>query len=131
MASSDLQRLPRAVLVVDDEEATIEVFQSSLVSEGFQVDGFIRSQEALDHFMNNYRKYAILVSGARVQPISSLDLVRKAKSIKPDIRAILSSPFEMNVGEIERVMPSLPVDKLVQKPVSPEQVVDIARRHFL
>lgn len=123
--------MPRSVLVVDDEEETIWIFRDTLTKEGFEVNGFTCPLDALEHFKNNHHNYRILAAGIRLQPISGFELVREAKEVKPDVKAILLSPFEMDMSEIEKVMPHLPVDDVVKKPLTPEQVRDIARMHFL
>jgi len=122
--------LPTPVLVVDEEEMTVFTFRDSLTPEGIGVDGFTHPVEAIEYFTNNYQKYRVLVSAIKIQPMNGFEIVRRAKAIKPDVKAILLSPFEINLSEIKKMMPTLPIDKVIQKPVTHEQVIRIAKSYL-
>lgn len=73
--------------VVDDDLAHLDAVCSSLREEGFEVDGFSRSTQALTALEQH--PYELLLSDMQMQELDGVTLVRAATVVQPDLVAIL------------------------------------------
>jgi two-component system response regulator ChvI len=56
--------------------------------------------------------------------MNGFDLVRRIRQIKPEIKVLLITAFEINNNEFSSVLPSIKVDGFIQKPFTPSKLVD-------
>ena len=82
------------VLIVDDEPIVGERLKASLERVGFSVDAFFSSQDALKKMEQEY--YDILVTDLKMKDPDGLEVLRTAKRIKPDIKAVVITGFATN-----------------------------------
>ena len=50
--------------------------------------------------------------------MNGYEFVRKVKGIKPEVKIILMSAFEINDIELSKVLPDIKIDAFLQKPFS-------------
>jgi DNA-binding NtrC family response regulator len=116
-------------LIVDDEQDIAEILMHLLEKNGFKVCGFSDPLKALEHFISNPRDYGVVVSDIRMPHMTGFELVRKIKDIKPEIKIILMTAFEINNSEFKKVLPNTKVDGFLQKPVRAEKLVEMVIRY--
>jgi CheY-like chemotaxis protein len=113
------KRKPKARLfLVDDDPDIVYVLKHGLIKNGFLVDAFTDPQEAFLRLKINADDYCFLVSDVRMPGLSGIQLARKVKEIRPGIKVVLMTSFEINDNEFSKVFPSTQVDGFVQKPIS-------------
>ena len=106
------------VMVVDDEEDILSVFGSLLGKEGYNVHAFSNPKIAFEHFRYSPKECSIIISDVRMPGMSGFQLARKVKELNPKVKVILTSAFEINMEEFEKVLPNAQIDGILEKPVS-------------
>ena len=105
------------ILLVDDEADIIHVLKRGLENNGFQVDAYSSSEEALNSFEPS--KYDLAILDIRMPSLSGLQLYREMKKVDSAITACFLSAFEVHPNEFKIVFPSLSeVQTIIRKPVS-------------
>lgn len=95
---------------------------------GYNVHAFVEPLVALEYFRQNFQDCPLVLFDVRMQQhMSGFEFVRKVKELKPDVKAILITTFEMRVSEFEKVHPSTKVDAIIQKPISIRNLEAILR----
>jgi DNA-binding NtrC family response regulator len=104
------------LLVVDDEPDIVHVLKLGLQQNGFLVDGFTNSEEALQSLKSNAESYCLVLSDVRMPGLSGIQLAKRVKEINPNVKVVLMTAFEIRDNEFSKVFPSTRVDGFVQKP---------------
>ena len=105
------------LLVVDDEPDIVHVLKLGLQQNGFLVDGFTNSEEALQSLKSNAESYCLVLSDVRMPGLSGIQLAKRVKEINPNVKVVLMTAFEIRDNEFSKVFPSTRVDGFVQKPI--------------
>jgi len=115
------------ILIVDDDIDTLTVTGRSLEHAGFKVHAFVDPLTALHHVQNDCKYCQVLVSDIRMPALTGFQLVRKVKDLRPEMKVIMMTMFEVNKTEFEAVFPSTPIDAVIRKPFTPSQLVEKIR----
>lgn len=115
------------ILIVDDDLDTLTVTGRSLEHAGFKVHAFADPLTALHHVQNGCKYCQVLVSDVRMPALTGFQLVRKVKDLRPEMKVIMMTMFEVNKPEFEAVFPSTPIDDVIRKPFAPSQLVEKIR----
>lgn len=119
------------ILIVDDDIDTLKVTGRSLEHAGFKVHAFVDPLTVLHHVQNDCKYCQVLVSDVRMPALTGFQLVRKVKDLRPEMKVIMMTMFEVNKPEFEAVFPSTPIDAVIRKPFTPSQLVEKIRGFFL
>ena len=115
------------ILIVDDDIDTLTVTGRSLEHAGFTVHAFADPLIALHHVEKDCKYCQVLVSDVRMPALTGFQLVRKIKDLRPEMKVIMMTIFEVNKPEFEAVFPSTPIDAVIRKPFTPSQLVEKIR----
>jgi DNA-binding NtrC family response regulator len=115
------------ILIVDDDIDILTVTGRSLEHAGFKVHAFVDPLMALHHVRNDCKYCQVLVSDIRMPGLTGFQLVRKVKDLRPEMKVIMMTMFEVNKPEFEAVFPSTPIDAVIRKPFTPSQLVEKIR----
>jgi DNA-binding NtrC family response regulator len=115
------------ILIVDDDIDILTVTGRSLEHAGFKVHAFVDPLSALHHVRNDCKYCQVLVSDIRMPGLTGFQLVRKVKDLRPEMKVIMMTMFEVNKPEFEAVFPSTPIDAVIRKPFTPSQLVEKIR----
>jgi CheY-like chemotaxis protein len=69
----------------------------------------------------------LVLSDIRMPRMSGYELVIKIRTIKPKIKIILMSAFEIREGELSRVLPTIKIDRLISKHISLKSLVETVK----
>ena len=58
-----------------------------------------------------------MLSDVRMPGLSGIQLAKRVKEIKPNVKVVLMTAFEIRDNEFSKVFPSTRVDGFVQKPI--------------
>ena len=104
-------------MIIDNELNILTESKKALESQGIKVHAFINPMTALDHIGNeDCKTCSIVISDVRMPMMTGFELVRQLKKLRPEMKVILMTEFEMNKNEFEKVFPSVKVDDLIKKP---------------
>lgn len=79
------------VLLLDDEPIVAERVRSSLERSDYHVDAFVSSRDAIDQLKKE--KYHILITDLKMRSPDGMEVLRIAKQIQSDIKAVVITGF--------------------------------------
>ena len=112
--------------VVDDEKDIVLLFRDALSQiDSCTVFGFTDPQAALEHFITNQQFYYLILTDFRMPTLTGIQLIMKMNEIKPSIRAILVSAFEVRDEEnFQQCMKKNIINSFLQKPVALSDLIE-------
>ncbi len=114
------------LLLVDDEEAVLDIEQRMLKGLGYQVTVMLKPQEALKLFEEAPGGFDLLITDMTMPAMNGAQLIRAVLAIRPDLPIILCTGFSelMNEGKAK----AIGVRQYVMKPVSRLDIALAIRR---
>ena len=116
------------ILVVDDDKDIVRVIQLGLENAGFRVHAFTDPILALQHVEQGCKQCEILVSDIRMPEMNGFQLVKRIRQIRPDMKLVMMTAFEVNRKEFESIFPSTRIDNLIRKPFPPSKLVSMVEK---
>ena len=110
----------RIVGIVDDELDITQLYQDAIYGHisGISVVCFNNSATALEHFIENKKDYALVISDLRMPNLNGLDLLSKIKMLNSNVRTILVSAYEVKEDEVfQKYMKEGIIDLFIEKPI--------------
>ena len=110
----------RIVSIVDDELDITQLYQDAIYGHinGISVVCFNNPVTALEHFIENKKDYALVISDLRMPNLNGLDLLSKIKIINPNVRTILVSAYEVKEDKVfQKYMKDGTIDLFIEKPI--------------
>lgn len=123
----------KIVSIVDDELDITELFHDAVCGsiDGVSVVSFNDPVIALEHFTQNKERYALVISDFRMPNLTGLELLKKIKKIKSNVRTILVSAYEVEYNAVfQRYMQESIIDSFIEKPVTINQLCQRVRDEF-
>ena len=112
------------VMLVDDDKDILRSVRMGLEREGFEVHGFSDSIQALSHVEMGCKDCKAIISDIMMPNINGFQLVRRVMELRPEMKVILMTAFEVSMHEFHSVFPSTPLDYVVRKPFSPSMLAE-------
>jgi CheY-like chemotaxis protein len=120
----------KSILVLDDDLDIIVIIKSVLQKQGFVVFGFTDPYLALEHFKINANDYGLVISDVRMPGMNGFEFVSRVKELRPDIKAILMTAFEINDIKNSKLLPAgIRIDAYIQKPISIQALTSLTEKH--
>ena len=110
----------RIVSIIDDELDITQLYQDAIYGhiEGISVVCFNNPVTALEHFIENKKDYALVISDLRMPNLNGLDLLSKIKMLNSNVRTILVSAYEVKEDEVfQKYMKEGIIDLFIEKPI--------------
>lgn len=107
------------ILVVDDERVSADAFREILSDQGFSVDCEYSAELALERLTAD-NSYFLLVSDIRLGGMTGMDLVARAKRLRPELGVILITAYGSISSAVEAM--KLGIDDYLAKPVDFEKL---------
>ncbi|HMG37558.1 MAG TPA: response regulator [Nitrososphaeraceae archaeon] len=110
----------RIVGIVDDELDITQLYQDAIYGHisGISVVCFNNPVTALEHFIENKKDYALVISDLRMPNLNGLDLLSKIKMLNSNVRTILVSAYEVKEDEVfQKYMKEGIIDLFIEKPI--------------
>ena len=121
----------KSILVLDDDFDIIVIIKSVLQKQGFVVFAFTDPYLALEHFKINANGYGLVISDVRMPGMNGFEFVSRVKELKPDIKAILMTAFEINDIKNSKLLPAgIRIDAYIQKPISIQALTSLTEKHI-
>src|SRR5688572_8599324 len=106
----------KTIMIVDDDKDILTIASRGLEHAGYPVHTFSDPVRALQHVEDGCEQCKVIVSDIRMPEMTGFQLVRRVKDLRPDIKIIMMTAFDVNKTEFESVFPSTPVDRVMRKP---------------
>jgi DNA-binding NtrC family response regulator len=123
----------KIVSIVDDDLDITELFDDAVCDsiDGVSVVSFNDPVIALEHFTQNKERYALVISDFRMPNLTGLELLKKVKKFKSNVRTILVSAYEVEYNAVfQRCMQEGIIDSFIEKPVTINQLCQRVRDEF-
>jgi CheY-like chemotaxis protein len=118
----------KSILVVDDEQDIVMIIKMALQRSGWAVNDFTDPILALEHFERHSKDYDAILSDIRMPGMNGFDFARRIKATKSDVKIFIMTAMEISRSELEKVLPSIKIDGLIQKPVSMHMLVSLIEK---
>jgi DNA-binding NtrC family response regulator len=122
----------KIVSIVDDEIDITKLFQYAISAsiEGVSVITFNDPVIALEHFADNKKNYALVISDLRMPNLNGLELLKKVKQLNPSVRTILISAYEVDEDQVfQNYMKQGIINLFLKKPIGlPELCQEVANQ---
>jgi CheY-like chemotaxis protein len=115
-----------AVLVVDDEAALVGVTEEMLAELGYNPVGVVSSQEALQVFRDNPRRFDVVVTDEMMPELSGTQLAQEIGALRPDMPVILMSGY--GGDDLEQRAGVAGVREILRKPLQKSVLADALAR---
>ena len=125
-----MAKRPKVLVVGPESNSSHPLDPSLLKAAGYDVPTFDDPVKAIEYFRENAEHCLMVVSDINMPGMNGFDLARLVRRIKPDTKVVFTTPFEVNRTEFERLFPTLQVDAIIQKPISPGKLLDIVESHL-
>jgi two-component system, OmpR family, response regulator ChvI len=114
------------IMVVDDESDIAFTYKSLLLAEGYNVDVFTDSQEALKHFVqlsdpSSY--YQLVLLDIRMPRLNGLQLFYRIKAISPNTKIMFCSALDI-AEELTSILPDITYNHILKKPLKGEYFIN-------
>jgi CheY-like chemotaxis protein len=122
------QRNHGNLMLVEDEPDVLFAFKSILTSEGYNVDTFTDSFEALKHFINlNRPYYDLVILDIRMHGMNGIQLYQKLKRIDGDVRVIFATALDA-AEELVSIIPDLNSVHIIRKPIAAKDFINLVKK---
>ena len=111
------------ILVVDDEAIVRESIRDWLKDAGYQVSVAESGEEALK--MIQKQDFGVMILDLRLPGINGIEVLKKAKTLKPDIKSIVITAYPTMLTQEEATKLGA-IDYLV-KPIFPDKLEELIR----
>jgi CheY-like chemotaxis protein/predicted transcriptional regulator len=114
------------IMLVDDEQDTLLTYKTFLLAaaEGYNVDAFTDSYEALKHFINlNHSYYDLVITDIRMPGLNGLQLYQKIKAIDNTINVVFVSALDA-LQEMVSIFQNIDFRNIIRKPANQEDFLD-------
>jgi two-component system response regulator PilR (NtrC family) len=88
------------LLVVDDERSMREFLEILLTREGYEVNSAASGSQACD-LLDEKGIYDLVITDIKMPRVTGLDVLRKAKSVNPDMQVIMITAFASHETAVE------------------------------
>jgi len=114
------------LLIVDDEKDLLFVYQKALKLAGMEISTFDNPDMAYKEFKDNPEMYSLLLTDMHMPNMNGYELINNVKAIRPEIKTILISAYDITQDEIIRNLnPNIKLDGLICKPIALERLREI------
>jgi two-component system, OmpR family, response regulator ChvI len=111
------------IMLIDDEPDMIITYKSFLHPEGYKVDAFSNSQEALRHFAQvSPSYYDLVIMDIRMPNLNGLQLYNRMKAINSSVKVLFVSALDA-VEELVSILPDIKRNSIIRKPVEKDHFV--------
>lgn len=110
----------KIVSIVDDELDITQLYQDAIYGHinGISVVCFNNPITALEHFIENKKDYALVISDLRMPNLNGLDLLSKIKMLNSNVRTILVSAYEVKEDKaFQKYVKDGTIDLFIEKPI--------------
>jgi CheY-like chemotaxis protein len=119
-----LGRVFLRILVVDDDPGTLNAVKVGLLSKGYEVFIAGSGEEALkiiESTQANSEPLDILLTDLRMPKMNGLKLIRSARKLRPDIKAIIMTAY--GDDDVQKKAKALGQCGYIDKPFRPEALI--------
>ncbi len=93
--------MAKKILVVDDEKIVCDMAKVILANEGYEVETFTDSRQALEALQRT--PYDLVVTDLMMEQVSGMDILREVNSLYPNTKVIMLTAYATLDATIEAI----------------------------
>jgi len=106
----------KKIMVVEEEHDMALSIKQALETNGFSIEIFTDPILALKKFKRNSHDYSLVIIDMKMILMSAFEFMREIKIENSEIKVLLITTFEIKPLEFSRVLPSVKIEGLIEKP---------------
>jgi signal transduction histidine kinase/CheY-like chemotaxis protein len=114
------------ILLVDDEEAAVQVERLMLEKLGYSVTACFSSGEAFNRFKADPHGFDLVITDMAMPKATGDELAKELNAIRPDIPIIICTGFSERINNLNAKLPG--VNGILKKPISKSQMAHMVRK---
>ena len=114
------------ILLVDDEEALVEMGEDILAELGYEVTCKTSSREALALFRLDPARFDLIITDQTMPEMTGVELAEEIMTIRPDMPVILATGFSHLVDA--KLAQSAGIKAFVMKPLTKKEIARTVRK---
>jgi DNA-binding NtrC family response regulator len=119
----------KTIMVIDDEPDLLTITTRMLENDGFKVHAFRDSEKALAHIESDgCNACSLIVTDVRMPKINGIQLAKRVKQLRPDMKIILMTAFEVHQKEWQTTLPSSEIDRFLTKPLRMSDLIEAIKK---
>jgi CheY-like chemotaxis protein len=118
------------IMVVDDERDVLRMIEMYLKSWGFEVDAFSDPVKALGYFQKNPAFFSLVLTDVRMPHMSGIELATHLLRIKPDVKVMLMTAYQINSLDLESSLPVIKYEDILRKPFRLKEICDGVKKQL-
>jgi len=122
----DIPRGDERILLVEDDAYLAEAEKKMLEELGYKVTALTSSVEAFEIFQKLSDRFDIIITDYAMPKMTGVQLIRKVRSINPDIPVIICTGFSKEVQQ--QKIGSLGIGEIIMKPIELGYIANSIRR---
>jgi PAS domain S-box-containing protein len=122
---SDSLRGDETLLIVDDEEETLNGVREALTSHGYKVFAINDSPSALNIFKKLPQEITLVITDMAMPHMDGMELIKQIKEIKPEIKILAMSGHMKYIADKDGIRE---IDGFLKKPFDPPYLLSVVRR---
>ena len=114
------------ILIVDDEEAIVQMMEISLRHLGYEIEAYFSSVKALEAFEKDPERFSCVITDQTMPTLTGADLSRRVLKLRPDLPIILCSGFS-EVVTSEKAS-DIGIREYIMKPMTTRVLAEAVQR---
>ena len=102
-----------SIMIIDDEEDILNLFNDFLKRQGYSVTTYNNSILALQDIEKKPQEYSLILTDIRMPGISGLELAKIVNNLNKDIKVVFMSAFQLDSNNLK----GLRYHEYIQKPM--------------
>ena len=117
------------IMVVDDELDLLRMVEMYLKAWNFEVDAFSDPIDALGFFQKNPSFFSLVLTDIRMPRMTGLELAQHILQIKPDMKIMLMTAFQVDSLELS-MLPIVKYEDILEKPFRLKQICNGVKKQL-
>lgn len=118
------------ILIVDDEPDLLKMVEMYLKAWGFEIDAFTDPVKALGYFQKNHAFFSLVLTDVRMPHMSGLELAQHILRIKPDMKIMLMTAFQIDLLTLETSLPIIRHEDILKKPFRLKEICGSVKKQL-
>ena len=130
---------PFNIMLVDDEPDVLLTLKTIISSQGYNVEAFANSQDALKQFLqitntinndSNVPYYKLVITDIRMQGLNGVQFYQILKALNKNVKVLFISGLD-SAQEIISVLPNVSSNDIIRKPIDADSLSQIIQNALL
>ena len=93
--------MPQQILVIDDEKIVCSMVQRILTQEGYEVETFTDSTQALERIRE--KEFDLVITDLKMENVDGMDILKEVNTLYPEAKVIMLTAYATLDAAIEAI----------------------------